>query len=97
MQVNHNNLEMTHKEDRLRFTNRGILSRTYSVDGEEFGLFFETSFGKSIVFKPTLARVGLKTIDFPKLVSKNNPNSSPSTEYVRLKMPRLVNLSLSSL
>ena len=55
MQVNHNNLEMTHKEDRLRFTNRGILSRTYSVDGEEFGIFFETSFGKSIIIKPTFA------------------------------------------
>ncbi len=55
MQVSHNNLEMTHNEDRLRFTNRGILSRTYTDDGEEFGLFFETSFGKSFIFKPTLA------------------------------------------
>ena len=55
MQVNHNNLEMTHNEDRLRFTNRGILSQTYTDDGEEFGLFFETSFGKSIIFKPILA------------------------------------------
>ena len=55
MQVNHNNLEMTHNEDRLRFTNRGILSQTYTENGEEFGLFFETSFGKSIIFKPTLA------------------------------------------
>lgn len=55
MQVNHNNLEMTHNEDRLRFTNRGILSQTYSDNGEEFGLFFETSFGKSIIFKPILA------------------------------------------
>ena len=55
MQVSHNNLEMTHNEDRLRFTDRGILSRTYTDDGEEFGLFFETSFGKSFVFKPTFA------------------------------------------
>ena len=55
MQVNHNNLEMTHNEDRLRFTNRGILSQTYTENGEEFGLFLETSFGKSIIFKPTLA------------------------------------------
>ncbi len=55
MQVNHNNLEMTYYEDRLRFTNRGILSQTYTDNGEEFGLFFETSFGKSIIFKPTLA------------------------------------------
>ena len=55
MQVNHNNIEMTHNEDRLRFTNRGILSQTYTENGEEFGLFFETSFGKSIIFKPILA------------------------------------------
>ena len=55
MQVNHNNLEMTYNEDRLRFTNRGILSQTYTENGEEFGLFFETSLGKSIILKPTLA------------------------------------------
>ena len=55
MQVNHNNLEMTYNEDRLRFTNRGILSQTYTDNGEEFGLFFETSFGKSIIFKPIIA------------------------------------------
>ncbi len=55
MQVNHNNLEMTHNEDRLRFTNRGFLSQTYTKNGEEFGLFFKTSLGKSIIFKPTLA------------------------------------------
>ena len=55
MQVNHNNLEMTHNEDRLRFTNRGFLSQTYTKNGEEFWLFFETSLGKSIIFKPTLA------------------------------------------
>ena len=55
MQVSHNNLEMVHNEDQLRFTNRGILSQTYTENGEEFGLFFETSFGKSIIFKPTLA------------------------------------------
>ena len=53
--VNHNNLEMVHYEDKLRFTDRGILSRTYTDDGEEFGLFFETSFGKSIIIKPTFA------------------------------------------
>ena len=55
MQVNHNNLEMTHNEDKLRFTNRGILSRTYTNNGEEFGLFFETSFGNQFVVNPTLA------------------------------------------
>ena len=55
MQVSHNNLEMVHNEDQLRFTNRGILSQTYTENGEEFGVFFETSFGKSIIFKPILA------------------------------------------
>jgi hypothetical protein len=55
MQVSHNNLEMVHNEDQLRFTDRGLISRTYTENGEEFGLFFETSFGKSIVFKPTFA------------------------------------------
>ena len=46
---------MVHNEDQLRFTNRGILSQTYTENGEEFGLFFETSFGKSIIFKPIIA------------------------------------------
>ena len=55
MQVNHNNLEMTHNEHKLRFTDRGILSRTYTNNGEEFGLFFETSFGNQFVVNPTLA------------------------------------------
>ena len=55
MQVSHNNLEMVHNEDQLRFTDRGLISRTYTENGEEFGLFFETSFGNSIVFKPTFA------------------------------------------
>ena len=55
MKVNHNNLEMTHNEDKLRFTDRGILSRTYTNNGEEFGLFFETSFGNQFVVNPTLA------------------------------------------
>ncbi len=53
--VRYNNLEMVHYDDKLRFTDRGILSSTYTDDGEEFGLFFETSFGKSIIIKPTLA------------------------------------------
>ena len=55
MQVSHNNLEMVHNEDQLRFTNRGILSQTYTENGEEFGLFFETSFGNQFVINPTLA------------------------------------------
>ena len=55
MQVSHNNLEMVYNEDQLRFTNRGILSQTYTENGEEFGLFFETSFGNQFVVNPTLA------------------------------------------
>ena len=55
MQVSHNNLEMVHNEDQLRFTNRGILSQTYTENGEEFGLFFETSFGNQFVINPTFA------------------------------------------
>jgi hypothetical protein len=39
-QVSHNNLEMVHKEDNLRFTSRGMLSETFSGSGEEFGVFF---------------------------------------------------------
>ena len=45
MQVGHNNLEMTHNEDMLRFTNRGMLSQTYTQQGEEFGVFLESNFG----------------------------------------------------
>ena len=55
MLVSHNNLEMAHNEDQLRFTNRGILSQTYTENGEEFGLFFETSFGNQFVINPTFA------------------------------------------
>ena len=55
MQVSHNNLEMVHNEDELRFTNRGMISQTYSASGEEFGLFLESSFGKSFVVQPKLA------------------------------------------
>ncbi len=54
-QVSHNNLEMTHDEDQLRFPNRGLISSAYTENGEEFGLFFKTSFGKSIIFNPTFA------------------------------------------
>ena len=54
-QVSHNNLEMVHNEDKLRFTSRGMLSETFSGSGEEFGVFFETSFGNQFLVKPTLA------------------------------------------
>ena len=40
-QVFHNNLEMTHNEDQLRFTDRGLLSQNYTQSGEEFGVFVD--------------------------------------------------------
>ena len=55
MQVSHNNLEMVHNENDLRFTSRGLISQTYTENGEEFGLFLETSFGNSFLVEPTLA------------------------------------------
>ena len=55
MQVSHNNLEMVHNENDLRFTSRGLISQTYTESGEEFGLFLETSFGNSFLVEPTLA------------------------------------------
>ena len=55
MQVFHNNLEMTHNENNLRFTDRGLLSQNYTQSGEEFGIFIESSFGNSFVIEPKLA------------------------------------------
>ena len=55
MQVGHNNLEMTHNEDMLRFTNRGMLSQTYTQEGEEFGVFLESNFGSKFVINPMIA------------------------------------------
>tara|TARA_Y100000746_G_scaffold225693_1_gene229767 strand:- start:25171 stop:26406 length:1236 start_codon:yes stop_codon:yes gene_type:complete len=54
-QVFHNNLEMTHNEDQLRFTERGLLSQNYTENGEEFGVFVESSFGDKFVIEPKLA------------------------------------------
>ena len=53
--VGHNNLEMTHNEDMLRFTNRGMLSQTYTQQGEEFGIFLESNFGSKFVINPMIA------------------------------------------
>ena len=55
MQVSHNNLEMVQNENDLRLTNRGLISQTYTENGEEFGLFLETSFGNSFLIEPTFA------------------------------------------
>lgn len=40
-----NNREMLIMEDKLQFTDRGLLSNAYSASGREFGLFIESSFG----------------------------------------------------
>ena len=45
---------MTYNEDRLRFTNRGILSQTYTENGEEFDYFLKQVL-VNLIFKPTLA------------------------------------------
>jgi hypothetical protein len=39
-----NNREMTYREDRLQFTDRSLLSQTFSRTGREFGLFIDSKF-----------------------------------------------------
>lgn len=50
-----NNREMTCDEDKLQFTDRGMLSTTFSGNGREFGLFLQGNVGKSFIIKPQLA------------------------------------------
>ena len=50
-----NNREMTYREDRLQFTERGQLSTLFSKTGREFGLFFEGKFGEKIGIRPKFA------------------------------------------
>ena len=51
-----NNREMMIMEDKLQFTDRGILSNTYSLSGREFGLFLEASFGgNKFMVQPKIA------------------------------------------
>lgn len=50
-----NNREMLVREDRLQFTDRGILSQTFSNTGREFGLFLEGKFGNKFGFAPKFA------------------------------------------
>lgn len=50
-----NNREMMVREDRLQFTDRGILSQTFSKTGREFGLFLESKFGNTFGFAPKFA------------------------------------------
>jgi hypothetical protein len=50
-----NNREMTYREDRLQFTERGQLSTLLSKTGREFGLFVEGKFGDKIGIHPKFA------------------------------------------
>ena len=50
-----NNREMTFYEDKLQFVDRGIFSSEFSNTGREFGMFFESQWGKSFVIKPKIA------------------------------------------
>ena len=50
-----NNREMTFREDRLQFTDRGFLSQTYSNTGREFGVFIESRFGEKFGIAPMFA------------------------------------------
>ena len=51
-----NNREMIFNEDILQFTGRSLLSQNHTgSDGEEFGLFIETSFGEKFIFSPKFA------------------------------------------
>ncbi len=54
-QVFHNNLEMTHNEDTLRFTDTSLLGQNYTQSSEEVGIFVESSFGEKFVIEPKLA------------------------------------------
>ena len=51
-----NNREMIFNEDILQFTDRSLLSQNHTnSDGEEFGLFIETTFGKKFILSPKFA------------------------------------------
>jgi hypothetical protein len=50
-----NNREMTFDEDKLQFSERGMLSNSFSGNGREFGLFLEGKLGSKFVIHPQLA------------------------------------------
>lgn len=50
-----NNREMMYREDRLQFTDRNLLSQSFSNTGREFGLFIETRFGEQFGIAPSFA------------------------------------------
>jgi hypothetical protein len=59
-----NNREMTFDEDKLQFTERGMLSTAFTGNGREFGLFLEGRLGNSFIVLPQFA-----------LTSGDGPNS----------------------
>lgn len=50
-----NNREMNFDEDKLQFSERGLLSTSFSGIGREFGLFLQGSIGKAFMVKPQFA------------------------------------------
>ncbi len=50
-----NNREMKFDEDKLQFSERGMLSNSFSGNGREFGLFLEGKLGSKFVIHPQLA------------------------------------------
>ncbi len=50
-----NNREMLFREDRLNFTDRGLISERLSASGREFGLFLEGKFGSRFGIAPQIA------------------------------------------
>lgn len=50
-----NNREMTFDEDKLQYSERGMLSTSFCGNGREFGLFLEGKIGEKFVVHPQLA------------------------------------------
>lgn len=50
-----NTREMLYREDRLQFTDRSMVNRTFNKTGREFGLFVESKFGEKIGIAPKLS------------------------------------------
>lgn len=50
-----NNREMIFREDKFQFTDRSIISQTFSNTGREFGIFVESKFGNKFGIAPMIA------------------------------------------
>lgn len=50
-----NTREMLYREDRLQFTERSMVNRTFNKTGREFGLFVESKFGEKFGIAPKLS------------------------------------------